>query len=77
MVYNIMNFLNLITRVKNEPFIEEFVRHYFNEGVDIIHIFDDNSTIPFPEYLINNPKVVIHKSYIRHKLHCFDPIGPN
>jgi hypothetical protein len=58
-----MNFITLLTRIKNEPFIEEFVRHYLNEGIDIIHIFDDNSTIPLPEFIIHNPKVVIHKSY--------------
>lgn len=57
-----MNFLTLLTRTKDEPFIEEFVKHYFNEGVDKIHILDDHSTIPFSSYVLNHPNVTIHES---------------
>ena len=44
-----MNFLNIILRVRDENlFLESFVKHYFYEGVDEIHILDDNSTQPYP-----------------------------
>ena len=69
-----MNFLTVLTRTKDEPFIEEFVKHYFNEGVDKIHILDDNSTIPFSSYVLNHPNVIIHKS---HKFKQGDMIETN
>ena len=56
-----MDFLTLITRVKDEPFIDEFVKHYFNEGVDKIYIMDDNSSIPFSTYVVTHPNVIIQK----------------
>lgn len=36
--------IGLITRCKDEYFIEEFVKHYINEGIDSIYIIDDNSS---------------------------------
>jgi hypothetical protein len=57
------NFLTIILRVRNENlFLESFVKHYFAEGVDEIYILDDNSTEPFPEYVLNHPKVFIYES---------------
>lgn len=38
-----MVFLGLMVRCKNEPYVKEFVEHYLREGVDEIHILDDNS----------------------------------
>lgn len=35
--------LGLITRCRNEPYVNEFVNHYVNEGIDEIYIIDDNS----------------------------------
>ena len=58
-----MDFLTVITRTKNEPFMEEFVKHYFNEGADKIYILDDNSTIPFSNYIITHPNVIIQQIF--------------
>jgi hypothetical protein len=38
------NFLALMVRCKNEPYVSEFVDYYLNQGVDKIYIIDDNST---------------------------------
>lgn len=35
-------FLALITRHLNEPFLQEFIDYYFNEGVDHIYILQDS-----------------------------------
>ena len=40
------NFLTILLRIRNENlFLESFIKHYFAEGVDEIHILDDNSNI--------------------------------
>ena len=39
------NTIALVVRVKNEPYVEEFVRYYVNEGISHIFIFDDMSTV--------------------------------
>lgn len=58
-----MNFLNIILRVRNENlFLESFVKHYFAEGVDEIHILDDNSTEPYPQYVAKHPNVFVYES---------------
>jgi len=58
-----MNFLTILLRVRNENlFLESFVRHYFAEGVDEIHILDDNSTQKYPEYVTNHPKVFVYEA---------------
>jgi hypothetical protein len=36
-------FIGLITRCKNEPYVKEFVKYYLKQGIDKIHIIDDNS----------------------------------
>ena len=35
--------IGLLTRCRDEFFIEEFCNHYLNEGIDQIYIIDDNS----------------------------------
>lgn len=35
--------LGLITRCRNEPYVNEFVNHYINEGIDNLYIIDDHS----------------------------------
>ena len=37
------HFLGLICRCKDEYFIQEFVNYYLSQGVEVIHILDDNS----------------------------------
>jgi hypothetical protein len=37
------NFLALLVRCKNEPYVSEFVEYYLKQGVDKIYIVDDNS----------------------------------
>lgn len=57
------NFLSIILRVRNENlFLESFVKHYFAEGVDEIFILDDNSTEPFPDYVLNHSKVSVYEA---------------
>ena len=38
-----MSFLGLITRCRDEFFIEEFCDYYLSQGVDYIYIIDDDS----------------------------------
>jgi hypothetical protein len=57
-----MFFLTLITRCKNEPFLHEFVDYYFAQGVDMIHIIDDNSTLPYPDRLKSDDRIQWHKA---------------
>jgi hypothetical protein len=54
-----MNFLSLITRSLNEPFINEFIEHYLNEGFDEIHIIVDGID-NISDKLKKNPKVKRH-----------------
>ena len=60
-------FLGLITRCKDEFFIEEFCNYYLSQGVDKIYIIEDNSNDKtIYDNLINNSKVKIiynDKSY--------------
>jgi len=55
-------FLGLITRCRDEPFLAEFVNHYFHEGVDEIFIVDDNVEMEMPPSVINDNRIVIEKS---------------
>lgn len=57
-----MNFLTLITRCGDEPFLEEFVDYYLNEGVNMIYILDDSKSIPIPLVVKKNAKVRIIRS---------------
>ena len=52
-------FLGVITRCKDEIYIDEFVNYYLNEGVDKIMILDDNSNKDIYKNIINNEKVLI------------------
>ncbi len=38
-----MTTLALITRCRDEPYVDEFVNHYLHEGVDALFIIDDES----------------------------------
>ena len=55
-----MNFLGLIVRCKDEPYVLEFVNYYINQGVDTIYIIDDNSNKEIYKDVINNNKVIIY-----------------
>jgi len=55
-----MYFLGLITRCKDEFFIEEFCNYYVSQGIDKIYIIDDNSiNKAIYNNLLNNEKIVI------------------
>lgn len=54
-----MEFLGLITRCQNEPYVTEFVNYYLSQGVDKIYIIDDNSNAEIYADVINNDKVII------------------
>ncbi|MCP4341767.1 MAG: glycosyltransferase family 92 protein [Desulfobulbaceae bacterium] len=53
--------LGLITRCRNEPYVNEFVNHYVNEGVDAIYIIDDQSKAGLYKDVSQNPLVRIVK----------------
>ena len=56
-----MYFLGLITRCKDEFFIEEFCNYYLSQGVNIINIIDDNSiNKTIYNNLLNNKQIIIH-----------------
>ena len=52
-----MNFIGLIVRCKDEPYVTEFVNYYLQQGVDMIHIIDDNSNKEIYKDVINNKKI--------------------
>jgi len=52
-------FLGIITRCKDEIYIDEFVEYYLNQGVDKIIILDDKSNKDIYKNVINNDKVII------------------
>jgi hypothetical protein len=54
------DFISILVRVKNEPYIDEFIKYYLSEGIDTIYILDDSSTLPFSEYAQNNKSVEIY-----------------
>jgi hypothetical protein len=56
-----MYFLGLITRCKDEFFIQEFCNYYLNQGVNIIYIVDDNSINKnIYNNLLNNNQINIY-----------------
>lgn len=70
---DIMDFLTLIVRYFDEPFIDEFVEYYLAEGVDKIYIlYDIKSTIPIPQSIIDNSNVIIRNSVNMEKHELFD-----
>ena len=54
-----MNFIGLIVRCKDEPYVNEFVNYYIQQGIDNIYIIDDNSNKEIYKDVINNNKVKI------------------
>ena len=54
-----MDFIGLIVRCKDEPYVSEFVNYYIKQGVDKIYIIDDNSNKEIYKDVINNEKVNI------------------
>ena len=58
--------MTILLRVRNENlFLESFIKHYFAEGVDEIHILDDNSTQPFPEIVNDEWDFIFESSYFK------------
>lgn len=66
------NFLSIIARCKNEPFVSEFVQHYLSEGVDEIVIFDNGSDRPYPDDVKADERVKILEDDILFTLHPTD-----
>jgi len=59
-----MYFISLLVRYFNEPYIQEFVDHYFYEGIDHIYIlYDVKSTMPLPDCIKKNPRISIQNAY--------------
>ena len=54
-----MNFIGLIVRCKDEPYVSEFVNYYIKQGVDMIYILDDDSNKEIYKDVLNNEKVNI------------------
>jgi hypothetical protein len=54
-----MSFLGLIVRCKDEPYVTEFVNYYISQGIDKIHILDDDSNKEIYKDVIDNEKVEI------------------
>ena len=54
-----MNFIGLIVRCKDEPYVLEFVNYYINQGIDKIYIIDDNSNKEIYKDVLDNNKVII------------------
>ena len=54
-----MDFIGLIVRCKDEPYVNEFVNYYLKQGVNMIYIIDDNSYKNIYKDVINNKKVNI------------------
>ncbi|MEM8862871.1 MAG: glycosyltransferase family 2 protein, partial [Chloroflexota bacterium] len=55
-------FLSVIVRSRDEPYIEEFVDHYFHEGADQIYIVEDNVESDFPASFYKNDRITIIKA---------------
>ena len=54
-----MKFIGLIVRCKDEPYVTEFVNYYISQGIDMIHIIDDDSNKEIYKDIMNNEKVEI------------------
>lgn len=54
-----MSFLGLITRCKDEFFIEEFCNYYLSEGIDYIYVIDDDSNDKSIYANIQDPRISI------------------
>jgi hypothetical protein len=53
------NFIALIVRCKDEPYLTEFVNYYIKQGIDKIYIIDDNSNKDIYNDVINHEKVCV------------------
>lgn len=55
-----MDFLTIIVRARNEPFLEEFIAYYLREGASKIYVLDDHSHPPvsIPRKLRNRVSVL-------------------
>lgn len=54
------DFLSVIVRVRNEPYIEEFCRWHFSQGTDRIYVQDDNlAGYSWPDFVVRDPRVEI------------------
>ena len=53
------NFLALLVRGKDEPYVSEFVEYYLKQGVDKIYIVDDNSKQDVYKDVVQNKSVKI------------------
>lgn len=62
-------FIALLVRCKNEPYVTEFVNYYFFQGIDKIYIIDDGSNRDIYKDVIHNNKVRIFygKNIIKRK----------
>lgn len=58
------NFLTLIVRCRDEPFLLEFVNHYFYEGVDFIYIIDDNLNFEIPAEILHDGRISVIKAQV-------------
>ena len=59
--FNDIKYIGLLTRCKDEKYISTFTEYYLNEGVDHIHIIDDNSkNKKIYEKIINLNNVTIY-----------------
>jgi len=70
-----MSFLALITRCKDEPFLNEFVQYYLSQGVDKIYLLDDDSKEDphlYKEVLLNPAVEVIFDFRITQMSNEFD-----
>lgn len=55
-------FMITVTRIRNENMmLRSFIPWYLSQGVDRIFLLDDNSTVPFEDWVLNHPKVEIQK----------------
>lgn len=54
-----MEFIGLIVRCRNEPYVTEFVHYYLKQGIDKIFIIDDHSDKHVYKDVIHNQKVKI------------------
>ncbi|MBA42756.1 MAG: hypothetical protein CMF62_01960 [Magnetococcales bacterium] len=69
------HFLSILVRVKDEPFINEFVQYYLKEGVDFIYIWDDNSTLKYSDYIYKNENVQVYlKNNYQHPQNLYEKI---
>ena len=74
--------LGLITRCSGEFFIEEFCYYYLSQGVDEIHVIDDDSTDKsIYDNIRNHDQIIIHfeKNIVRRRLtdKLYKEIGHN